>query len=163
MCSIGDLSYKFDRLGVDDLENLVTLEKICFPCAWTECQFRLSLDQDLYYVFGLKAGNELAAYISFNRVADEMEILKLAVHPAHRRKGLAERLLRFVLQDCAKKGIRQVYLEVRRSNMQAIALYNKFGFIKLGIRKGYYEDKNEDALVLFLPLKTHFDIPDLIY
>ena len=149
---MSDSSYEFSRLGLCDLDDLVALEKICFPHAWTEQQFWLCLKQKVYYIFGLKKRGELAAYMSFHHIADEMEILKLAVHPAHRRKGLGRRLLGFVLQNCIKMGIEQAYLEMRRSNTAALALYTGFGFIQTGIRKGYYPDNKEDALILFLNL-----------
>ncbi len=113
---MSDFSYEFSRLCLCDLDDLVALEKICFPHAWTEQQFWLCLKQKQYYIFGLKKRGELATYMSFFNVADEMEILKLAVHPAHRRKGLGKRLLGLVLQNCIEMGIEQAYLEVRRSN-----------------------------------------------
>ena len=150
---MSDISYKFSRLGLCDLDDLVALEKICFPHAWTEQQLWLCLKQKVYYIFGLKKGDELAAYMSFHYIIDEMEILKLAVHPAHRRKGIGKRFLGLVLQNCIKMGIEQTYLEVRRSNTAALALYTEFGFIQTGIRKDYYPDNKEDALLLFLNLK----------
>lgn len=147
---MSDISYEFSRLGLCDLDDLVALEKICFPHAWTEQQFWLCLKQKVYYIFGLKKEGELAAYMSFHYIIDEMEILKLAVHPAHRRTGIGKRLLGLVLQNCIKMGIEQAYLEVRRSNAAALALYTEFGFIQTGIRKGYYPDNKEDALLLSL-------------
>jgi ribosomal-protein-alanine N-acetyltransferase len=151
---MSDFSYEFSRLGLCDLDDLVTLEKVCFPHAWTEQQFWLCLKQKVYYIFGLKKKSKLTAYISFYHMADEMEILKLAVHPAHRRKGLGKHLLGLVLQNCIKMGIEQAYLEVRRSNTAAYALYTGFGFIQTGVRKEYYPDNKEDALILFLNLTT---------
>ena len=149
---MSDFSYEFSRLGLCDLDDLVVLEKICFPRAWTEQQFWLCLKQKEYYIFGLKKEGKLAAYLSFHHVADEMEILKLAVHPAHRRKGLGKYLLGLVLQNCMKMDIKKVYLEVRKSNISAHALYAGFGFIQIGVRKDYYSDNNEDAIILFLDL-----------
>jgi ribosomal-protein-alanine N-acetyltransferase len=151
---VNDFSYEFSRLGLCDLDDLVALEKICFPQAWTEQQFWLCLKQKVYYIFGLKKKGELAAYMSFHHIIDEMEILKLAVHPTYRLKGLGKRLLGLVLQNCINMGIERAYLEVRRSNTAALALYTGFGFIQTGIRKGYYPDNKEDALLLFLNLIT---------
>ena len=151
---MSDFSYEFSRLGLCDLDDLVALEKICFPHAWTEEQFWLCLKQKQYYIFGLKKKGELAAYMSFQHIVDEMEILKLAVHPAYRRKGIGKHLLWLVLQDCIEMGIEQAYLEVRRSNTAALALYTGFGFIQTGIRKRYYPDNKEDALLLFLNLQS---------
>jgi ribosomal-protein-alanine N-acetyltransferase len=149
---MNDFYYEFSGLGLCDLKDLVALEKICFPHAWTEQQFWLCLKQKVYYIFGLKKGGELAAYMSFHHLVDEMEILKLAVHPAHRCKGLGKRLLGLVLQDCIKMGIKQAHLEVRRSNTAAHALYAGFGFVETGVRKRYYPDNKEDALIYVLDL-----------
>jgi [ribosomal protein S18]-alanine N-acetyltransferase len=151
---VNDFSYKFSKLEICDLDDLVALEKICFPHVWTEQQFWLCLKQKEYYIFGLKKSGNLAAYMSFQHIIDEMEILKLAVHPTHRRKGIGKRLLWLVLQDCMNMGIKKAYLEVRRSNTAALALYTGFGFVQTGVRKGYYPDNKEDALLLFLNLIT---------
>ncbi|MBW1719672.1 MAG: ribosomal protein S18-alanine N-acetyltransferase [Deltaproteobacteria bacterium] len=151
---MSDFSYEFSKLGLCDLDDLVALEKICFPHAWTEEQFWLCLKQKQYYIFGLKKKGELAAYMSFQHIDYEMEILKLAVHPVYRRKGIGKRLLGLVLQNCIEMGIEQAYLEVRRSNTAALALYTGFGFNQTGIRKGYYPKNKEDALLLFLNLIT---------
>lgn len=156
---MSDLSYEFSRLSLSDLDDLVALEKICFSHPWTEQQFWLCLKQKQYYIFGLKKQDELAAYLSFFNVADEMEILKLAVHPAHRCKGLGKRLLRLVLQSCIKMDIEKAYLEVRRSNTAALVLYTGLGFIQTGTRKGYYPDNKEDALIFSLDLRTFNGMP----
>jgi ribosomal-protein-alanine N-acetyltransferase len=151
---MNNVFYKFGKLEICDLDDLVALEKICFPHAWTEQQFWLCIKQKEYYIFGLKKAGKLAAYMSFQHIIDEIEILKLAVHPAHRRKGIGKRLLGLVLQNCMDMGIKKAYLEVRRSNTAALALYTGFGFVQTGIRKGYYPDNKEDALLFSLNLIT---------
>lgn len=91
--------------------------------------------------------DELTAYLSFYHAADEMEIVNLAVLPAHRRKGLAKRLLGIVLQASRKMGIQKVLLEVRATNFAAISLYEQCGFRQNGARSAYYPDTGEDALI----------------
>lgn len=149
----------FVRLGPEDLGRLLALERRCFSHPWTERQFRLGLTNKAFFVFGLKDGAELAAYCSFHAAAGEMEILNIAVAPALRRGGLGRRLLGLVLQICRNLGIHQGYLEVRRSNAAARALYEAFGFVECGVRKAYYPDNGEDALLMRLNLPARESDP----
>lgn len=146
--------YEFARLGPDDLPQLLPLERECFSHPWSERQFRLGLDNQAFFVFGMKHDATLAAYCSFHAAAGEMEVMNIAVAPALRRRGLARRLLGLVLQICRNMGIQQGYLEVRRSNAAARALYEAFGFSEYGVRKGYYPDNGEDAVLMRLDLAT---------
>jgi len=76
-----------------------------------------------------------------------MEILNLAVHPDYRKKGLATSLLQRAFEICKKKGIAKSFLDVKVSNTPAIELYKKFGYVQIGVRKKYYPDTKEDALL----------------
>lgn len=155
--------YEFARLGPEELPRLLALERLCFSHPWTERQFLLGLANKAFFVFGLKNGQELAAYCSFHAAAGEMEILNIAVDPPLRRGGLARRLLGLVLQICRNLGIEQGYLEVRRSNAAARALYEAFGFVECGVRKAYYPDNGEDAVLMRLDLpapETNPNRPD---
>jgi ribosomal-protein-alanine N-acetyltransferase len=89
-------------------------------------------------------------YTVTKHVEDEGHILNLAVHPAHRGKGIAKVLVSKGLEELRQKGSRYVYLEVRVSNAEAIRLYESFGFRAGGIRKSYYLEPVEDALVMVL-------------
>lgn len=151
-CAMDAPEFAFARLGPAELPQLLALERECFGHPWTERQFLLGLANKAFQVFGLKRGEELAAYCSFHQAAGEMEILNIAVAPALRRRGLARRLFGLVLQICRNLGIEQGYLEVRRSNAAAIALYESFGFAAVGVRKGYYPDNGEDAVLMRLDL-----------
>jgi len=144
--------YEFARLNLDDLEDLAALEEICFPYPWTKDQFCLGLAQGAFHVFGLKSAGKTAAYLAFSRGAETMQILKFAVHPAHRNIGLGKRLLELVLKIGAEMGIRHARLELRRSNAAARNLYEHLNFTQTGVKKRYYPDTGEDALILFLDL-----------
>jgi ribosomal-protein-alanine N-acetyltransferase len=89
-------------------------------------------------------------YLIFWVVADEMHILNLAVHPKHRRQGIARRLLAEGLTQARELGANLAWLEVRPSNTPARALYASFGFTEVGRRPQYYDDTSEDALLLTL-------------
>ena len=90
----------------------------------------------------------VAGYLFARRATDEAEILNLAIHPDHRRRGLATALVTGALQDLAQAGARRVFLEVRAANYEAQAFYQTLGFALRGRRKGYYSLPREDALVL---------------
>jgi ribosomal-protein-alanine N-acetyltransferase len=90
--------------------------------------------------------------VSFHHVVDEMEILNIAVRPELRRRGLGARLLGLALGICAEMGVRLAALEVRTGNAPALALYARFGFVRVGLRRGYYADTGEDAVLMNLEL-----------
>lgn len=137
----------FRRLHVSDAEAMQEMESICFSMPWNLSQCKGALAQDNFAAFGLWLGKALVAYISFFHSAKEMEILNLAVHPLARRKGHGQRLLHLLLQAGHKMGMQKVVLEVRENNLAAIALYEKSGFKMSGLRKRYYTDTGEDALI----------------
>jgi len=137
-------------LGVADLGGVMDLERMCFRTRWTREQFLLGLERKAFRIVGIHERGVLIAYCAFSVIADEMEIMNIATHPFHRRKGLGSRLLAEVLRQCRLEGVAQGFLEVRRSNVGAIDLYEKFGFIQIGTRKNYYPDNKEDALLFRL-------------
>lgn len=87
-------------------------------------------------------------YLIYWVVAEEMHILNLAVHPQQRRRGIARCLLSTAMSQARELGAQVAWLEVRPSNTQALALYRSFGFKKVGTRPRYYDDTQEDALLL---------------
>lgn len=134
-------------LAEGDVADVMELERLCFRTRWTREQFLLGLERGAFRILGIREGGALVAYLAFSHIAREMEVMNIATHPGHRRKGLARQLLARALDTCRKEKARQCFLEVRRSNTPAIDLYGKFGFIQVGVRKKYYPDNNEDALL----------------
>lgn len=143
---------RFVRCERPDLEELVRFEKEVFPHPWTREQFLLSLDQKAFHIFGFKQRDRIVAYCSFVAVMDEAEILNIAVRAELQRQGMAERLLRLVLDICRRLGVERVTLESRPSNTAALRLYRKLGFATLAVRSGYYPDTGEDAIVMQLDM-----------
>ncbi|MFV0421595.1 ribosomal protein S18-alanine N-acetyltransferase [Oleidesulfovibrio sp.] len=137
----------FCRLSAADTDEIVTLEKSCFSTPWTEEQFNLAFKQKIFSVFGFRVSDKVVAYIAVYHAAGELEILNIATHPDHRRRGYACKLLSMMLQVAAQMGIERALLEVRRNNHPAINLYEHLGFEAVGVRKGYYRDTGEDAIV----------------
>ncbi|SNR59093.1 ribosomal-protein-alanine N-acetyltransferase [Humidesulfovibrio mexicanus] len=149
-------------LGVADIADVMALERMCFRTRWTREQFLLGLERGAFQILGTRERGALLGYVAYSLIAGEMEILNIATHPFHRRKGLATRLLGAAIDCCQRRGAGEGFLEVRRSNIPAIDLYRKFGFIEVGVRKNYYPDNHEDALLFrldFLPLTSRADQP----
>lgn len=142
-----------EPLFADDTPGVALLEKECFTLPWSEEHIRQALTHQVFQILGIKTkAEQLAAYVSFYHLPGEIEIINIATRPELRRKGLAAALLQTVISEGKSQGAERILLEVRRSNDPAIILYRKFGFAPVGIRRGYYHDTGEDALVLELSL-----------
>jgi len=146
-------------LGAADIAGIMDLERMCFRTHWTREQFLLGLERRAFRILGiynpgLRERGVLIAYAAFSVITGEMELMNIAVHPFHRRKGLARRLLAQVLDLCRAEDVAKGFLEVRQSNTGAIDLYRKFGFTQTGARKNYSPDNNEDALLFCLDFQA---------
>lgn len=136
-------------LTEDDLESVAALEAEAFSTPWTADQYRAIMRHGGCALFGALLGPVLAGYIavSLQRETAEMEVYNIAVTAAFRRRGIASKLLSLALRAAAGNGATRAILEVRESNTAAIALYRSLDFIQVGIRRGYYHDTGENALV----------------
>jgi len=142
-----------EPLTAEDLEEVMRIERVSFPKPWTRAMFEGELKNPVSSAYTLKVrpdDDELAAYIVFWIVHGEAHILNIAVDPRWRGRGVASRLLGFVLQIMKRRMVYEVFLEVRVSNEYAKSLYKKFGFREAFIRRNYYGD--EDAIVMVLDL-----------
>lgn len=139
-------------LDAADAPDMARLELRCFTLPWSEAQYRAAFEQRAFAALGLKRGTVLVAYVVVYHSPDDLEILNIAVSPEERRQGLGRRLLDLALRIGMKMGILQAVLEVRPSNVPALALYARAGFTQAGVRRHYYTDTGEDALVLTRPL-----------
>ena len=141
-------------MTLDDLEDVLNIERLSFPSPWPWSQFEKEIQNPFSNKFTARivqdGGKIIVAYIIFWVVADEAHILNIVTHPDFRRRGIAKRLFMFTLGRLEGIGVREVFLEVRRSNISAQKLYRDFGFEEIGIRKGYYGNNNEDAVVMAL-------------
>jgi len=147
---------------------LAAVESACFERPWGPLELAEALEQPgtaVAYLGSAQASAEplkpalVAAYCLHRQVLDELEILQLATHPSHQRQGLARRLIGEVLGCAGRSNCAAAFLEVRRSNIAALALYQGAGFRVCGLRRGYYapsrsapqprlEPQAEDALLL---------------
>lgn len=117
---------------------------------WSKDSFYGELANELaHYYSVLDINDVLIGYAGSWQVLDEAHITTIAVHPDYKRKKIGEALLVRIIEDCMKNEIKYITLEVRVSNTPAINLYEKYGFKSLGTRKGYYQNNNEDALIMW--------------
>jgi ribosomal-protein-alanine N-acetyltransferase len=134
-----------------DLPFIMEIERLSFPNPWQESSFQGEIDNlHISYpsVIVQRPHERVIGYIIFWYVADEAQISNFAINPDFRNLGVGESVLKETLSVIRTMGARHVVLEVRPSNTPALSLYRKHGFGLLGIRKGYYRDPDEDALVM---------------
>ncbi len=144
------------KAGLADVRAVWGIEQLSFPTPWSRWAFMTELGNPLsrFLVAGPQAtdSREVWGYIIFWVAAQEMHLLNLAVHPRRRGKGIARALLTEGLRRAREEGAATAWLEVRPSNAAARGLYESFGFMEVGARPKYYQDNQEDALVLFLAM-----------
>ncbi len=139
-------------MEIGDIKQLAELDKACFSMAWSEESFRDEAENNLAsYILAEKDGH-IIGYIGYWKVVDEGHITNIAVLPEYRRKKIASSLLEKTIKSAYSGGLVLLTLEVRRSNIPAINLYESFGFEIIGQRKNYYHSPTEDALIMTLML-----------
>ncbi len=129
------------------LAGVAELERLCFSSPWSEQALELYLTDGVAFVAG-DAGGQVLGYVGMLPSGDEGEILNLAVHPDARRQGLGGALLDALLAEAKRRGLSLVALEVRVSNLGAIALYRSRGFAVAGVRRRFYTAPAEDAYTM---------------
>ena len=137
-------------MSIDDIENVVNVENDCFTTPWSKDSFLREINENdvaLYLV--AKIENVAVGYIGVWRIQNEGHITNVAVHSNFRGMGIGNMLVSELLSLCEKEGIDAFTLEVRKSNIVAQNLYKKFQFVEEGIRKGYYQDTKEDAVIMW--------------
>ena len=140
-----------ERLATDaDLDGVLAIEDASFNNPTTREWYEAELKRpEVCYIYVLRTADyPVAAFCAFWRVVDQIHINNLAVRPEARGQGLASRLLDKVMAESARVGVERATLEVRRSNTPALRLYAKAGFVEAGVRRNYYTQPVEDALVL---------------
>lgn len=146
--------FSYSVLGAEAIPAIVALEQLNFTLPWTKEQYEKLFASGVCKLFGILVNAKLVAYASFLAVPDsDAELCNIAVQEELRRNGLARMLLTNALKDRTFTGLERVILEVRGSNVAAVALYVSLGFQLCGRRKNYYTSPVEDALVyeMYLP------------
>jgi len=132
----------------DDLDQVMEIEKASYTNPWTKVGVEAELDRSVSVSLVMKETGNVIAYLIFWMLQEEIHILNLAVRPDRREMGLGRFFLEYMFNWGEKLGVRQVFLEVRVSNLAARKLYKSTGFVKVGVRENYYTAENEDALLM---------------
>jgi [ribosomal protein S18]-alanine N-acetyltransferase len=137
----------------EDLERITRLEDAAFEDSWPLDLLAYELTHPRAFLLVASRGDDapLPGYVLFHRVAGEAELLRLAVDPPERRRGIGRLLVERGLERLRRENVQVCFLEVRMDNEPAIELYKRMGFERVGRRRGYYRD-GTDALILSLPL-----------
>ena len=136
------------------LDTLLELENKCFSLPWTKKMFLEEISNENAFYFVALKNEKVIGYAGMWIVLDEGQITNIAVHPAYRNFGIAKKLIEKLLEASIGRGVTGLTLEVRRSNYPAIALYVGAGFMEEGIRKAYYRDNGEDAIIMWKKLNS---------
>lgn len=141
----------FRRLETRDLAAVEEIERRAYPTPWSRSMFAGELAKPSSICIGAfesKTG-AIVGYLIISRYVDAWHVMNLAVAPAHRRRGIASALLERLFELTAGESDRGYTLEVRVSNDEAIRLYERMGFRSRGVRRSYYTDNREDALIMW--------------
>ena len=142
------------RMAPADLEQVADLERQCFTESWSYKLLEAGLhsDYDVYYVF--QQEERILGYCNLRILAGEGEVQRIAVLPGYRRLGVARKMMEAMVTCARASLVTAISLEVRQGNLPARNLYESFGFRAEAVRKGYYRNPSEDALIMW---KREFD------
>ncbi len=145
--------FSIDQMKLQDLDQILAIEKVSFPTAWPRQVFEIELKSPRSFTRVSKIGDKVIGYVVAWTVYDEGHILNIAVHPEFRRMGIGEDLMIDCFDYFSKRHAKYALLEVRISNIIAIKMYEKLGFKSIGTRRGYYNDTGEDAIVMMYTIR----------
>ncbi len=143
-------------MRLEDVPHVHRIDKLCFSLPWTERSYIFEITENINSspwvaeVSTPQGEDEIVAMVVNWIILDEVHVATLGVLPEQRRLRIGQRLLAYSLIEAWKRGARTAFLEVRRGNTAAQALYERFGFVVVGERPRYYKDNNEDALLMTL-------------
>ena len=144
------MTFTIRKMTADDVTALVKIENMCFTDPWSENMVADLVDSSWDEVWVLESDEMIAGYINYRFIAGEGELMRIAVLPELRGHGLSRKLMDIMTEDAAKNGVPDITLEVRAGNAPAIGLYKSYGFKEEAVRKGYYHNPTEDALIMWL-------------
>ena len=140
---------KIKRMTMAHVPQVACLEQLCFGnAAWSERSIASELTNELAFWLVAEEEDRVVGYVGSQTVFPETDMMNIAVIPERRREGIAEVLVDSLVTELKRIGSDSLTLEVRVSNSPAISLYHKLGFHEAGLRKNYYRNPKEDALIL---------------
>lgn len=147
------MDYRLVEMKLDHIPGVLEIEQVAFPTPWSSQAFTYEITQNnfAHYVVALN-DEKVIGYAGMWMVLDEAHITNIAVHPNYRGKKLGFALMVEIMRQAVLRGAVRMTLEVRPSNAVARELYKKLGFKEKGLRKRYYTDTNEDAIIMWVDL-----------
>lgn len=138
------------NMDFNHIDDVIVIENLCFKTPWSRSAFEAELTRNKcarYRV--LMKDNRVVAYGGMWVMLDEAHITNIAVHPEYRGIGLGNAIVEELITEAKRNNVAAMTLEVRMSNLPAINLYKKYGFIDVALRKKYYQDTGEDAIIMW--------------
>ncbi|MCP5102606.1 MAG: ribosomal protein S18-alanine N-acetyltransferase [bacterium] len=148
------MSVRIRKARKEDIEAIHAIKREQFPNPWKKEFFIDELTHNIsnFYAAEENGSAEIAGYIIFWIIEETLELHDIAVKETYKRKGVGARLLDFMFETAGARDVEEMFLEVRASNGAAITFYEKYNFKQISVRKNYYKDPLEDALVYCLKL-----------
>lgn len=137
------------KMSIEDLDRIDEIEKESFSSVYKKEQYEYELeDNPCAKLFVLEDENEIVGFIDYWITFDSCQLTKLAIAKEYRGKGYAHELMEYMIEDAIKENCEAILLEVRESNVVAQNLYKAYDFLEINVRKGYYTDNKENAIVM---------------
>jgi len=144
------LEYAIRPMREGDLDQVLEIEALSFPIPWSRYAFASELKENAFaYYLVCQDGEQVVGYAGMWVILDEAHITNVAVHPDHRRRGVGQMLMLALEEAALARGATRITLEVRVSNTAAQQLYEMLGYRRTGVRRAYYTDNKEDALIMW--------------
>ncbi len=142
------MAFSIQDVREEQLDQIEQLEQLCFSVPWPRDALRRQLPDDNHVFLAATDGGRVLGYVGMMFVLDEGYISNVAVAPAFRRRGIADALIAELLRRADALSLSFVTLEVREHNIPAISLYENCGFVRVGLRKNYYQKPCENAVLM---------------
>jgi len=144
---------------ISDLEVILEIERVSFSTPWSLASFKAELKDNEYARYlCLESDDQVIGYMGLWFILDEGHITNIAIAPNYRGQQWGEFLMRSVMEKMLGQGMERMTLEVRVSNSPALSLYKRLGFATAGVRKGYYADTGEDAIIMWAELGMEVNV-----
>jgi len=141
--------FKIFPMDEFSIKSILNISELSFAISWSLESLESELDNKFARYVVLKSGNSIIGYGGMWVILDEAHITNVAIHPEARGQGGGDIIVEALFRICRKQKVTAITLEVRSSNFKAINLYEKYGFEKEGVRRHYYEDNKEDAVIMW--------------
>ena len=145
------MNFMIRKMRLEDIVQVIAIDRVSFSLPWPERSFRFELtDNPASRCWVAEMDGKLVGMIVVWLIVDEVHVATIATHLDFRRQGIAKKLLSHALRQLSNEGAQSSFLEVRASNLAAQEMYRKFGYGESGIRRRYYKDNDEDAILMTL-------------